>query len=297
MPVTIRPLLSLDEMYAAVDLQKVYWGDEIESVIPAHMLFSLANNGGHVLAAVDGDRLVGLLVGFLGTDMIASDRPAMANLRIASKRMVVLPEYRNQGLAYRLKLAQRDVAMQQGVRLVVWTFDPLLAANAHLNIRKLGAVAEEFVENYYGTSDHAGGIVSQGMSDRLVADWWVTHNRVKERISGTRRDLQLVQYLDAGTGIINPTSADAGGVAHPSATLILPDSAMVLLEIPLDFPAILASDEALALAWRRHTREVFNLLMRRGYVVTDFVHDRHEGRERAFYLLSPGSRGYDFNPN
>ena len=297
MSVTIQPLYSLDDMYAAVELQKVYWGDELESVVPAHMLFSLANNGGHVLVARDGDRLVGLLVGFLGTDMREADRPAMANLRIASKRMVVLPEYRNQGLAYRLKLAQRDLAMQQGVRLIVWTFDPLLAANAHLNIRKLGAVVEEFIENYYGTSAHAGGITSLGTSDRLVVDWWVTHRRVEERISGRRRGLRLAQYLDAGTGIINPSKPGADDFARPASSLEIPKSAMVLLEIPVNYQAVMEADETLARAWRMHTRELFHLLIGRGYVVTDFVRDVYEGRDRVFYLLSPGSRGFDFHPN
>src|SRR5690606_1782525 len=112
--IEIRALHSLSDMAAAVDLQKSYWGDDLESVIPAHMLFSLANHGGHVLAALDGNQMAGVLVGFLGTNMEEPDRPAMANLQIVSKRMVVLSEYRNRGLAYRLKLAQRDLAIRQG---------------------------------------------------------------------------------------------------------------------------------------------------------------------------------------
>ena len=41
-------------MHAVVELQKTFWGNDVESVIPAHMLFSLANYGGHVLVAYDG---------------------------------------------------------------------------------------------------------------------------------------------------------------------------------------------------------------------------------------------------
>jgi predicted GNAT superfamily acetyltransferase len=81
----------------------------------------------------------------------------MAILQLFSKRMVVLPEYRGQGIGYRLKLAQRDFAIEQGIRLVVWTFDPMLAPNAHLNIRKLGVVCHTYYENYYGTSSEGGG--------------------------------------------------------------------------------------------------------------------------------------------
>ena len=49
-------------------------------------------------------RVVGVLVGFLSTHQADPPRPAMANLQIFSKRMVVLPEYRSQGIGYRLVL-------------------------------------------------------------------------------------------------------------------------------------------------------------------------------------------------
>lgn len=116
--IAIKALRHLDEMYAAVELQQGYWGSDVESIVPAHMLYSLAENGGHVLAAFDNTRLIGVLIGFLGTNIEESHRPAMANLHIASKRMVVLPEYRNQGVGYRLKLAQRDLAIQQKIQLI-----------------------------------------------------------------------------------------------------------------------------------------------------------------------------------
>ena len=140
--IRIRPLRALDEMAAAVDLQQVYWGSDSGSVIPAHMLFSLAAHGGHVLAALDGDKQVGVLVGLLGADTDAMrDDPAISHLYIYSKRMVVLPDYRGRGLGTQLKLAQRDFALSQGIERVVWTFDPLLAPNAHLNLRKLGGIS------------------------------------------------------------------------------------------------------------------------------------------------------------
>ncbi len=100
---SIRPLQKLGEMYEAVELQKTYWGVDLESVVPAHMLFSLATAGGHVLAAFDGDKMVAVLIGFLGTDVQELNRPAMANLRIVSKRMIVLPEYRGQGCRLQTK--------------------------------------------------------------------------------------------------------------------------------------------------------------------------------------------------
>jgi chorismate synthase len=287
--ISIQPLKDWDDLQAVVDLQRVYWGHDLESVIPRHMLFSIATHGGHVLAALDESRLIGVLVGFLGTTE-ATGRPAMANLQLVSKRMVVLPEYRGQGVGYKLKLAQRDIAIQQGVRLITWTFDPLLATNAHLNIRKLGAVCHEYRENYYGVGKE-GGLATLGSSDRLFVEWWVTNRRVEERLNGNRGDLQLKHYLDANTPIINPTSAETNGTPWPSEKMITPEGLTALVEIPLDYPAIVQRDQALAQAWRTHTRQMFQSLLTKGFVVTDFVRESFEGRDRAFYLLSIIGRG------
>lgn len=294
--IKIRALREWSEMRAAVELQKIYWGSDLESVIPAHMLFSLANGGGHVLAALDDDQMVGVLVGFLGTNIEEENRPAMANLQIVSKRMVVLPSYRNRGLAYQLKLAQRDIAIKQGVRLVTWTFDPLLSTNAHLNIRKLGAVSHEFKENYYGT-EAGSGLASLGYSDRLLVEWWVTHRRVKERIEGERGGLGLRQYLEAVTPILNPSRVDNNGSALPCDNPIYPSASMALVEIPVNFPAMAQQNEDLARMWREHTRAMFKMLTSRGYLVTDFVREIYEQRDRAFYLLSHSSPQFDFSLN
>lgn len=283
--VEIRSLRALNDMHAMVELQKTYWGDDLESVIPAHMLFSLANHGGHVLAAFDGGTPVGVLVGFLGTNMEDSKRPAMANLQVVSKRMVVLPGYRGHNIGYRLKLAQRDQALTQGVRLIVWTFDPLLALNAHLNIRKLGALCPQYLEDYYGT-EQSGGLASLGSSDRLQVEWWVTGNRVEERLFGNRGDLTLSQYREAETMILNPTTRTADGLLLPAEQTNMSSTSLALLEIPLDYPNMITRNPKLAQTWRLHSRVLFKRVFSHGFVVTDFIREHYEGRDRAFYLLS-----------
>lgn len=283
--IQVKPLKTLDEMRSVVDLQKSFWGQDAESSIPAHMLFSIASYGGHVLAAFDDARIIGVVVGFLGTNVEETDRPAMANLQMVSKRMVVLPEYRGQGIGYRLKLAQRDLTVKQGIRMVTWTYDPLLALNAHLNIRKLGAISGRYLQDYYGVSDQ-GGLVLLGSSDRLQVEWWVTNRRVEERLNGTRGDLGIQQYLDAHTPIVNTTTADTHGIPWPPENIIMPSGTLALAEIPANYEAITMNDPVLARAWRLHTRDIFKRLLSRGYVVTDFVRTALEGRDRAFYVLS-----------
>jgi predicted GNAT superfamily acetyltransferase len=281
----IRLVRAFDQLRPIVELQRTYWGDDLESVIPAHMLFSLANNGGHVLAAYDGDRPIAMLVGFLGTSEDNDTRPAMANLQIVSKRMVVLSEYRGQGIAYRLKKRQRELAIAQGVRLITWTFDPLLAQNAHLNIRKLGAIVPLYLRDYYGTDD-AGGLAVLGSSDRLFVEWWVTNRRVEERLFGKRMDITLAQYLEAATPIINPTRISDDGAIVPTEPNEMPSGSLALLEIPAQYPAIQRDNPTLARAWRAHVRALFERMLRHGFVVTDFLHHPYQGRDRAFYLMS-----------
>lgn len=284
--IVIKTLRHFEDMQPAVELQKVYWGDDAESLVPAHMLYSLAAHGGHVLGAFDGSHLVGVLIGFLGTSEENETRPAMANLQVVSKRMVVLPEYRSHGVGYRLKLAQRDLAIKQGIRLVTWTFDPLLAPNAHLNVRKLGVVCHDYLINYYGTDD-SPGLAQQGTSDRLLAEWWVTNRRVEERLNGQRIPLTLRHYFDAGTTVLNATQAAM--FIEPPDEISTPNSSLALVEIPLNVPEMFQEAPELALRWRMHIREIFQRRFGAGDSVTDFVREAHDGRDRAFYVLSVGA--------
>ncbi|MFN8378539.1 MAG: GNAT family N-acetyltransferase [Anaerolineae bacterium] len=284
--ISIRPLFGLDELRDMVNLQQTYWGDDAESVVPAQMLFSLANHGGHVLAAFDDGTPIGMLVGFIGTDSAVTDRPALANLQLVSKRMVVLRDYRGSGIGFRLKKAQRDLAMQQGIRLVTWTFDPVMALNAHLNVRKLGGICTRYYQDYYGTAE-GSGLVLLGSSDRLYVEWWVTNRRVEERLHGKRPDLSLSHYLSAGTAILNPAEIDASRRPVPRmAPPLFNQNTLALIEIPNDFNALLAQDAELARAWRSHTRAMFVQAFARGFVVTDFLRATHEGQDRSYYLLS-----------
>src|SRR5690606_36994024 len=125
-----------------------------------------------------------------------------------------------------------------------WTFDPLLAPNAHLNLRKLAVLCPEYRENYYGT-DEAGGLASMGASDRLLVEWWVTYRRVTERLHGTRGDLTLKQYLETGAPILNLSVVGDNGLLRPPDTLMMPQGAFALLEIPLNYTEILQCDPSL----------------------------------------------------
>jgi predicted GNAT superfamily acetyltransferase len=90
--------------------------------------------------------------------------------------LAVRDTWRNHGLGRRLKLAQREDALQHGFELLEWTFDPLEIKNAHLNLARLGAIARRYSINHYGYSSSPlqGGLPT----DRLVAEWWLKSKRV-----------------------------------------------------------------------------------------------------------------------
>ncbi|MCY3798476.1 MAG: hypothetical protein OXG84_11740 [Chloroflexi bacterium] len=287
--IVIRRLLNAAEHSQAVELQKSYWGDDACDLVPRHMLHSISRYGGHVLGAFDRAKLVGLLIGFIGTDIDVDDpdaRPAMANLLIMSKRMVVLPAYRGANIGFRLKMAQRDLALKQAIRLVTWSVDPLLAPNAHLNIRKLGGVVQRYAVNFFGLP-----AADSLRSDRLVVDWWVTQRQVKERAKGAGSSLTLKQYFDVNTPVVNRAEISHNWL-QPRRMTDTPNSTFALVEIPRDFRALEAADRDLADEWRYHIRDVFPRMFAADYIVTDFVSGDFENRRRSFYLLS---RHFDEN--
>src|SRR5439155_23405412 len=93
-----------------------------------------------------------------------------------SQMLAVEAEYRNHGIGVSLKLAQRDHAREREVHLIEWTFDPLEAKNAYLNIFKLGVIARRYYVNLYGATVSE---MQRGLeSDRLIAEWWIDTPRV-----------------------------------------------------------------------------------------------------------------------
>ena len=284
----VRPLTTNEEFHAVEALQREIWpGSELD-VVPLHVLTTIAHNGGLVLGAFHADRMVGFVMGFLGTDEGPSDRPALTRLKHCSHQLGVLPAYRDQNVGYQLKLAQRDFVSAQGVRLVTWTYDPLESRNARLNIAKLGAVCATYKREVYGAMQD--GLNTGLPSDRFQVDWWLTSARVKERLFGQRAPLILESFTSAGAEILNPSSVGPEGRVRPAERVLALAGSLALIEIPPDFQAIKTLDLALAAAWRAQTRALFEAAFAGGYWVTDFFFETVRDRPRSFYALSRGVR-------
>jgi predicted GNAT superfamily acetyltransferase len=166
--ITIRKCDGMDELNACVTLQKEVWNFDDVDLIPLRMFVVSQKIGGQVIGAFDGSTLVGFAFSIPGS------RSGHAYLH--SHMLAVRESYRNYGLGRRLKLAQRDDAIEHGVELLEWTFDPLEIKNAHLNLARLGAIARRYSVNHYG---HSSSPLQGGLpTDRLVAEWWLKSKRV-----------------------------------------------------------------------------------------------------------------------
>jgi predicted GNAT superfamily acetyltransferase len=166
--IEIRHCRTLAEYEECVRLQRAVWGEDV--VVPSTIFVVARHTGGQIIGAFDGAKMVGF------TQALAGVRNREPFLH--SHMTAVLPPYREGGVGRRLKLFQRQDALKRGIRLVEWTFDALELKNAHFNLVRLGAVARRFIPNCYGITKSP---LHSGLpTDRLVAEWWLDSERVRE---------------------------------------------------------------------------------------------------------------------
>ena len=172
---TIRRCATLAELAALVKIQQEIWGYAGREVYPLRLFVTLRRIGGQALGAFTRQ---GSLVGFVAS------LPAWHGVKryYHSLSLGVLRAHENRGLGRALKMAQRRAALKVGIDLIEWTFDPLRAKNAFLNIVRLGAIARHYLPDYYG---EVASRFQRGLpSDRLIAEWRLDSTRVKRALAG-----------------------------------------------------------------------------------------------------------------
>lgn len=165
----IEDLKTEEQFREVVNVQEAIWGFSDIDLLPVRFFVVASRIGGQVFGAYDNERMVGFCLAIPG--LKPDGRPYLH-----SHMLGVLPEYRNAGLAQRLKMHQRELALARGIGLVEWTFDPLEIKNAYFNVAKLGAIVRRYVRNLYGVSSSplAAGLPT----DRCVAEWWINKSRI-----------------------------------------------------------------------------------------------------------------------
>ena len=187
--INIRPLTTISEFEHCMQLQREGFGWSDADLMPLRFFVVTHHIGGLVLGAFDDGRMVGFL----------SSLPGVRNgfSYWHSHILAVEGNYRSKGIGSRLKFAQRDAAIELGIRWIEWTFDPLEARNAYFNFEKLGVIVNRYYPNFYGeTTGTQGGLPT----DRVVAEWWVNHERTPV-VGDVRKiaidpDIQTLKKLD-----------------------------------------------------------------------------------------------------
>lgn len=273
------------ELRQVEELQRLVWPDDDTEVIPIHLLQAAVDHGGVLIGAFDADALVGFVFGFPGLDAQAAPPQPIHVSHMAG----IHPAYRDRGLGFALKRAQWQFVRQQGLAHICWTYDPLYSRNARLNIAKLGAVCNTYLPEYYG--ELRDGLNVGWPSDRFRVDWWVNTPRVVQRLDrASRPRLGLAHFLQANAEIVNPVQNWLGNLPEPSADIKLfsePSQPLLLVEIPAEVQVLRQQASQLALAWRLHTRKIFQTYFALDYLVTDFIHEPG-APARSFYVLSHG---------
>ena len=274
----IRPLSGLREREACVALQERVWGDAFADRVPASVLMIALETGGVASGAFVDGRLVGFVFGITG---LRDGRPIHW-----SDMLAVAPEHRGEGIGLRLKLHQRALLLERGVETVRWTFDPLEARNAHINLRRLGAVARAYRRDVYGASDsplHAGiG------TDRLLAEWPIASTRVRRRLAGSGP-----ASGDTSAGVLNPPRS-SGPLPRPGSGIAEPAAPRVRIAVPADIQELKRADLGTAVEWRGNVRAAFERAFGAGYTATDLEWGGRpgagggDGSGVAYYVLARG---------
>lgn len=242
--IEIRECSTLDELAACVDLQRsVFALPELE-ISPVRHLVVTKNAGGFTLGAFSNGELVGFV---LSVPAFLRDEKALY-----SHMTAVRSDFQSHGIGARLKWAQRDKALELGIRYVKWTFEPWKARNAYFNLEKLGATVNEYQPNFYGIdySTAAGPGENIGLkSDRLFAEWNLESGKVNALSEGR-------EFSERG-----PIVAE--------------------IEVPTDWNALVETSPAKALSVQERIESDFVSAFKSGLVCRGFV--RH--RERPRYLL------------
>jgi predicted GNAT superfamily acetyltransferase len=254
--IVVRRVETLAEYQECLAVQQETWGAGFQELVPPAILMVAQKLGGVCAGAfAPNGRMLGFVFGMTGV--------RDGRLVHWSDMLAVRSEARGAHLGERLKLHQRELVRAVGVDTMYWTFDPLVARNAHLNLNRLGARAVEYVANMYGS---ATGSPLHGSlpTDRIIVAWDLTKSPAPP---GRTR----------GPGVlVNPVTPD--GVPSLDG---LPRAPSIRVAVPVDLEA---EPNDRREVWRAVTREAFLSYLNRGYKVTGFRRD--EQGQLPYYELS-----------
>lgn len=222
--VNIKKLISIDEQSEARKVFDQTWAMDSGTEITPNLLQAMVHSGAYLSGAFIDEKCVGAAFAF----------PAKTEaLHLHSHMTAVLVKYRDKGIGYSLKIDQWNWAKKNNYEEITWTFDPLVARNAKLNLIKLGVDISAYYPNFYG--DMPDALNAGDESDRVMASW---------KVNGEQPVAKSV--------ITNPDKADT------------------LIKIPEDIVSIRSENISENLKWRHKVREEFMRAFEKGGKVVGF---------------------------
>lgn len=173
--IEIRECTTLDEFAACVALQREVFALPDLEISPVRHLVVTRNAGGFTLGAFSD----GVLVGFV----LSVPAFLRGEKAFYSHMTAVSAAHQSYGIGARLKWAQRERSLREGVRFIKWTFEPVKARNAFFNLEKLGAIVREYHANFYGVDYAAATPQAEKIglgSDRLFGEWDLESSKVRD---------------------------------------------------------------------------------------------------------------------
>jgi predicted GNAT superfamily acetyltransferase len=211
MAILIDNLITAARQNSARDIFDKTWAMNSGTEITPNLLQAMIHSGSYLSGAFIDDKIVGAAFAFPATN---------DGLHLHSHMTAVLPEFRDKGIGYALKIDQWSWAKKNNYSHLSWTFDPLVRRNAKLNITKLGVDISSYHPNFYG--DMPDALNAGDESDRLMVSWRTDDDAPKAR--------ELITNVDSDD---------------------------VLIEIPEDIVAIRSMNQNESMKWRRQVREQF----------------------------------------
>ncbi len=209
--IQVRELKSLQDQDSGRKIFDLTWAMDAGTEITPNLLQAMVHSGSYLSGAFVDNKIVGAAFAFPATN---------SGLHLHSHMTAVLPEFRDKGVGYSLKIDQWNWAKKHKYSHLSWTFDPLVRRNAKLNIVKLGVDISAYFPNFYGEMPDA--LNTGDESDRLMVSW--------------------------STDIDEPKAREL--ITHPKTDDIL-------IEIPEDIVAIRSKDQSESMKWRRQVRDQF----------------------------------------
>lgn len=270
--ITIRPLHDVSEAQNFQALERLVWKNDDVDTVPIHVLITAVKNGGLLLGAYAPDGpavsggMVGAAFGWLGVGVDPATPDAGPQLKFCSHIAGVVPAWQSKRIGMRLKLAQREHVLAQGLTdWMTWTYDPLYRPNGAFNLHRLGATCSTYMRNIYGELNDE---LNRGVpSDRCQVDWRLSSSHVCHRLD----EQPNAPTWDVHTLDLLPVSVAANGLPAPVDVPLTLDGRPLAVPLPDDIGLIRRSDRELSLAWRFYMREVLEESFAAGYTLVDCV--------------------------